>query len=102
MTSLESAVGDLFAFGLLDCKAAGWDGNKMMVARDPARPLRLTIDQLCLEILPEAIGLSDAFGFSDWELDRWAAFLTDCLFDSFHEVPLACTTEGFMMRFGNV
>ncbi|KAJ7226961.1 peroxisomal oxidase [Mycena pura] len=38
-------------------------------SRDPTRELRLAVAALCGELLPEAIGLTDAFGFSDWELD---------------------------------
>lgn len=33
------------------------------------KSLRRTISRLCQELLPNAIGLTDAFGFSDWELD---------------------------------
>ena len=51
---------DLFSVGLINHSGAG----------DPTRDLRLAIKSLCLEILPDAIGLSDAFGFSDWALDR--------------------------------
>ncbi|KAF9529139.1 peroxisomal oxidase [Crepidotus variabilis] len=36
---------------------------------DPVKSLRLTIDALCRELAPEAVGLTDAFGFTDWELD---------------------------------
>jgi len=34
-----------------------------------AEELRSEISKLCISILPERIGLTDAFGFSDWELD---------------------------------
>ena len=37
--------------------------------QDPTAPLRAQIANLCATILPNAIGLSDAFGFTDWELD---------------------------------
>jgi hypothetical protein len=33
---------------------------------DPTQDLRLAVKVLCLEVLPNAIGLTDAFGFSDW------------------------------------
>ncbi len=39
-------------------------------SRDAVISLRQTISQICLELVPQAIGLTDAFGFSDWELDR--------------------------------
>ena len=29
----------------------------------------MEIKKICLEILPESIGLTDAFGHTDWELD---------------------------------
>lgn len=29
----------------------------------------MAIKQICAELLPEATGLTDAFGFTDWELD---------------------------------
>ena len=38
--------------------------------RDPTRGLRTAIAVLEQEILPQAIGLTDAFGFTDYELDR--------------------------------
>ncbi|CEQ41721.1 SPOSA6832_03472, partial [Sporobolomyces salmonicolor] len=31
--------------------------------------LRLELDQLAQQLLPELVGLTDSFGFSDWELD---------------------------------
>jgi len=37
--------------------------------RDPTRGLRSAIAELEREILPQAIGLTDAFGFTDYELD---------------------------------
>ena len=61
---MESGLTDVLSFGLL--------GEAGPVA-DPSRSLRVAIKRLCEELLPEAIGLSDGFGFSDWELDRWVA-----------------------------
>ncbi|GAA5967039.1 hypothetical protein JCM21900_003631 [Sporobolomyces salmonicolor] len=34
--------------------------------------LRLELDQLAQQLLPELVGLTDSFGFSDWELDTVA------------------------------
>ena len=31
----------------------------------------MEIAELCLALLPDAMGLSDVFGFTDWELDRY-------------------------------
>ena len=55
---------DLLSFGLF--RAPVGPGSS-----DPARPLRMAIQNLCQGLLPNAIGLSDAFGFTDWELDRF-------------------------------
>ncbi|KAJ7653680.1 peroxisomal oxidase [Mycena polygramma] len=65
LTTVESALVDLFSFGLI---RASTTGNPPRPC-DPTRALRLAIVQLCGELLPDAIGLSDAFGFTDWELD---------------------------------
>ncbi|KAJ7437267.1 peroxisomal oxidase [Mycena galericulata] len=65
LTTVESALVDLLSFGLFRAAPTG-DPPR---SRDPTRALRLTIASLCGELLPEAIGLTDAFGISDWELD---------------------------------
>jgi acyl-CoA oxidase len=67
LTTLESGLGDLLAFGLISPVLGATEG----VQRDPSRALRLAIDKLCRDLLPHAIGLTDAFGFTDWELDRF-------------------------------
>lgn len=59
LTSAESALVDLLSVGLIRHTGAG----------DPTQALRLAVKALCLEVLPNAIGLTDAFGFSDWSLD---------------------------------
>ncbi|KAJ7153204.1 peroxisomal oxidase [Mycena filopes] len=64
LTTLESALVDLLSFGLF--RAA--PGNPPR-SRDPTRGLRRAIAGLCEELRGEAIGLTDAFGFSDSELD---------------------------------
>lgn len=66
LTTVESGLVDLLSFGLFRATPTG-DPPR---SRDPTRALRLAIASLCGDLLPEAIGLSDAFGFSDWELDR--------------------------------
>lgn len=60
LTSLESGIVDLLSFGALGTSNG----------RDVTRTLRLAIKDLSNKLLPEAIGLTDAFGFTDWELDR--------------------------------
>lgn len=59
LTSAESALVDLLSVGLIRHTGAG----------DPTQDLRLAIKALCVEVLPNVIGLTDAFGFSDWSLD---------------------------------
>ncbi|KDQ56007.1 hypothetical protein JAAARDRAFT_59460 [Jaapia argillacea MUCL 33604] len=61
LTTVESALVDLFSFGLFRSGEVG--------GRDSTRELRMEIKRLCEGLLPEAIGLTDAFGFTDWELD---------------------------------
>ncbi|KAK7024780.1 acyl-coenzyme A oxidase [Favolaschia claudopus] len=65
LTSVEGALVDLLSFGLFRATPTGNPAR----SRDPTRALRLAIAGLCAELLPEAIGLTDAFGFTDWELD---------------------------------
>ncbi|KAJ7102303.1 acyl-CoA dehydrogenase/oxidase C-terminal [Mycena belliarum] len=65
LTTIESALVDLLSFGLFRAMPTS-DPPR---SRDPTRALRLAIATLCGELLPQAVGLSDAFGFSDWELD---------------------------------
>ncbi|KAL4243883.1 Acyl-coenzyme A oxidase [Abortiporus biennis] len=65
LTVAESALVDILSFNLLptqkdDLKRSG---------EDPTWILRAEIKSLCLKLLPQAIGLTDAFGFTDWELD---------------------------------
>ncbi|KAG1739735.1 hypothetical protein EDB19DRAFT_1828730 [Suillus lakei] len=67
LTSAESALVDLLSVGLICYMGAG----------DPTQNLHLAINALCLEVLPNAIGLSDAFGFSDWSLDSTALGVFD-------------------------
>lgn len=59
LTCAESALVDLLSVGLIRHTGAG----------DPTQDLRLAVKALCIEVLPNAIGLTDAFGFSDWSLD---------------------------------
>lgn len=61
LTLVEFGLADILIFGLLPPKAGV----------DPSRRLRQAIDLLCSELLPQAIGLTDAFGFTDWQLDRY-------------------------------
>lgn len=60
VTTVEAGLVDLLSFNILNSSGG---------SRDPTRSVRMTIKKLCTELLPEAIGLSDAFGFTDWELD---------------------------------
>ncbi|KAJ8495479.1 hypothetical protein ONZ45_g12848 [Pleurotus djamor] len=60
LTTVESALVDLLSLGLITASKLG---------SDPTLALRKTIKVLCEEILPESIGLTDAFGFTDYELN---------------------------------
>jgi acyl-CoA oxidase len=60
---VEAGLVDLLSFGLI--------GSSPKDNKDPTRSLRMEIAELCLALLPDAIGLGDAFGFTDWELDRY-------------------------------
>ncbi|KAJ7857076.1 peroxisomal oxidase [Mycena olivaceomarginata] len=65
LTTVESSLVDLLSFGLFRATPTGNPPR----SRDPTHALRLAIAGLCGELLPDMIGLTDAFGFSDWELD---------------------------------
>ena len=69
MTTVESALVDLLSFGLMRPKAI-YGESPSSSSIDPTRAVRLAIQLLCQELLPETIGLTDAFGFTDWDLDR--------------------------------
>ncbi|KAF8970656.1 acyl-CoA oxidase [Flammula alnicola] len=66
LTTVEGGLTDLLSFGVISPTAAP-PGS--LTASDPTRSIRLAVKQLCEELLPEAIGLTDAFGFTDWDLD---------------------------------
>ncbi|KAK7028137.1 hypothetical protein VNI00_014952 [Paramarasmius palmivorus] len=67
LTTIEANLTDFLSFGLL--RFPPHESSSKPRSRDPTRGLRLAIATLCEEILPNAIGLTDAFGFTDWELD---------------------------------
>ncbi|KAE9389428.1 acyl-CoA oxidase [Gymnopus androsaceus JB14] len=64
-TTVESALADFLSFGLLRLPSP----SRLGASRDPTRGLRVAIARICVGLLPEAIGLTDALGLSDWELD---------------------------------
>ncbi|GAA5876874.1 hypothetical protein JCM1840_002687 [Sporobolomyces johnsonii] len=43
--------------------------------------LRREVDQLAQQLLPELVGLTDSFGFSDWELDTVAGNLDGAVYE---------------------
>jgi len=67
LTAVEGALVDLLSFGLLGPKVIYGESPSSSI--DPTRAVRLAIQRLCQELIPETIGLTDAFGFTDWELD---------------------------------
>ncbi|KAG9033601.1 hypothetical protein FRB95_014589 [Tulasnella sp. JGI-2019a] len=79
LTMVEGASGDLLALSLL---APG----------ECIKELRITVSRLCVDLLPELIGLTDAFGFTDWELDsalgKYDGAVYDELWKRAQEEPL--------------
>ncbi|KAM0786049.1 hypothetical protein ACM66B_006860 [Microbotryomycetes sp. NB124-2] len=67
LTTLENALPQLFEFGIIAPSPASLKNSAP--AQGPAEALREQISKLAKEILPESVGLTDAFNFSDWELD---------------------------------
>ncbi|KZV61474.1 acyl-CoA oxidase [Peniophora sp. CONT] len=55
-SDLESGLGDLYQFGLLQ-------------GEDTGRTLRRALGRTCMDLLPDAVVLVDAFAFQDWELN---------------------------------
>ncbi|KAF8438360.1 peroxisomal oxidase [Boletus edulis BED1] len=60
LTTAEAALVDLLAFGLL---------QRVPDQTHPTRDLRAAINVVCLRLLPNAVGFTDAFSFPDWSLD---------------------------------
>lgn len=77
LTTLESSLVDLLSLNLLPLKtvlpSVSPSQDKLPQCQshthDCTRELRGAIMQLEEELLPEAIGLTDSFGFTDWELN---------------------------------
>ncbi|THH05030.1 hypothetical protein EW146_g10011 [Bondarzewia mesenterica] len=65
LTTVEAGLVDLLSFGLLPARP--YEGTDNL--KDPAHDLRAAIAEMCSQLLPEAVALSDAFGYTDWELD---------------------------------
>ena len=59
---------ELFSFDLLPSSLSSVTAAQ---GGHGARTLRIALKQQYAKLLPEAIGLTDAFGFSDWELERY-------------------------------
>lgn len=94
LTTTEEAFVDLFAFGLLQ-RGPG--------QTDPTRDLRAAINTVCLRLLPNAVGFTDAFSFSDWSLDR---FVSVCLMGWIaypfpYSVRLVCPVEMSTRNYGS-
>ncbi|KAH9851253.1 acyl-CoA oxidase [Lenzites betulinus] len=64
LTSVEGSLADILSFDLLN-----GSGGATGARSDASRSLRMAIKGLCADLLPEAIRLTDGFGFNDWELD---------------------------------
>jgi acyl-CoA oxidase len=76
LSTLETALVDLLSFDLIPRRTPN-STKATLSGRDPTHSLRTAIANLEQEILPQAIGLTDAFGFTDWELDRYLFSMTD-------------------------
>ena len=66
LTVVEDALVDLLTYDILPTTPSPKSAEQGFIARE----LRKEVQRLCLKVLPQSIGLTDAFGFSDWELDR--------------------------------
>ncbi|GAA5824781.1 hypothetical protein JCM5353_004441 [Sporobolomyces roseus] len=66
--TVEQALPSLLEFGVIAPPASPSSFSR---SSQPSSidTLRLEIDQVSQQLLPELVGLTDAFGFSDWELD---------------------------------
>lgn len=60
---VESALADMLTYNIIH-------NSNETSGQSPVKTVRSEIDNICRELLPEVIGLTDAFGFTDWELDR--------------------------------
>lgn len=66
--TIEQALPDLLEFGTL--KAVPVTASSEAIQHGPIELLRYSIDQLARNaVLPQAVGLTDAFNFSDYDLD---------------------------------
>ena len=66
LTTIETALPDLLEFGIIAPVPAS--ASAAVILSGPIDLLRQQIDILAQKLLPDAIGLTDAFGFSDWDL----------------------------------
>ncbi|RDB17664.1 Peroxisomal acyl-coenzyme A oxidase 1 [Hypsizygus marmoreus] len=82
LTTVEAGLVDFLSFGVLVPSNNTGSHDRSV---DPARSLRLAINQLCQELLPNAIGLTDAFGFTDWELDSALGVFDGRVYDALWE-----------------
>ncbi|KAF7965078.1 hypothetical protein HWV62_45767 [Athelia sp. TMB] len=76
LTTIESSLADLLSFKII---------NPTSDSAGPIRSLRAEIASLCLDLLPNAIGLTDAFGFTDWELDSALGVHSGAVYESLWE-----------------
>ena len=83
VTTVEGALVDLLTFGLVHPKAIYRESP--LSSMDPTHAMHLAIQCLCQELIPETIGLTNAFEFMDWDLDRLIIFLLfTCMFSNNH------------------
>lgn len=84
LATVERGLVDLLTFNLLSPRN-----------EDAPRELRKTIQHIELKLLPQAIGLTDAFGFTDWELNSalgvYDGSAYEALWERAQTEPLNCT-----------
>ena len=71
--TVEQALPSLLEFGVIAPPASPSSFSRWPKPSS-IDTLRLEIDEVSQQLLPELVGLTDAFGFSDWELDSVVSF----------------------------
>ncbi|GAA5881626.1 hypothetical protein JCM16303_005516 [Sporobolomyces ruberrimus] len=67
--TVEQALPSLLEFGIIAPSASPSSLTSRSSQPSPIDTLRLEIDEVAQRLLPEIVGLTDSFGFSDWELN---------------------------------
>lgn len=65
--TIEGALAQLLEFGILAPTPPSLTSKELAVG--PIEALRAQVNDLARQLLPELVGLVDAFAFSDWDLN---------------------------------